>query len=141
VGRATGVSDRAQRSAVAYDGAGNPSWTARQVALLPVAPSGVPDTLSGHSPAPTRTELITPADRAYDEAHTYVSTTRVDRAGRIQHLELPRDPDWALFGGVGAAPRVVGSFTYGPQGMTSASVSADQLSGSWTAPTGSLFAF
>ena len=39
LGRATGVQDRAHRSALAYDARGNAVWTARQLAYLPDAPA------------------------------------------------------------------------------------------------------
>src|SRR5690606_16603268 len=92
-GRATGVSDRAQRSATAYDERGNPVWTARQMAQIASKSSGVASVLSGNDPVRTATETQASHPRTYDESATYVVRTRFDNLGRPYHVTLPRDPD------------------------------------------------
>lgn len=116
-GRATGVSDRAQRSATAYDERGNPVWTARQMAQIASKSSGVASVLSGNDPVRTATETQASHPRTYDESATYVVRTRFDNLGRPYHVTLPRDPDWALHGNQGTAPEISGWMIYTNLGL------------------------
>jgi RHS repeat-associated protein len=120
-GRATGVADRAQRAAVAYDDRGNAVWTARQVAVISAPlPSGVRSDLS--SVFPVFGEELPGADGtvAYDEQHTYVRTAHFDHAGRPTSMGLPRDPDWDPESGIADAPLVTGQLSYNRRGLPSA---------------------
>ena len=99
LGRATGVTDRGQRSAVAYDARGLAIWTARQMALIPNRLALTTSAMG--ATYPTITEAAPSSGSvAFDEAHTYVETTTSNHAGAARRLTLPRDPD---FGG-GARP-------------------------------------
>ena len=116
IGRATGATDRGQRSAVAYDSRGRAVWTARQMAILPDVDEAA-DAIA--SDAPTLADGTRPATaiagaRLFDTAHTYVSTSGYDRLDRATDLSLPADPDW---GGTGAAPTVSGRMDFQPRGM------------------------
>ena len=114
-GRATGVSDRAQRAAIAYDDRGDATWTARQLALLPAE---LPlDSMSVTAGRPSQGEVApsgAPGTVFYDTAHTYTRTAAFDHAGRPTSMTLPTDPDYA---GSGAAPVVGGSLTYDARGL------------------------
>lgn len=109
LGRLTGTSDRGQRSVVDYDDRGRPFWSARQMVLLPDAPT-IPATLSGNDPVLyDEGDLTTVIDREWDQEHTYVTTTLYDRLDRPVDLTYPEDPDWA---GGGSAPVVRGTMSY-----------------------------
>ncbi|MFO0685594.1 MAG: SpvB/TcaC N-terminal domain-containing protein [Sandaracinus sp.] len=119
VGRATGVVDRAQRAAVAYDDRGNAVWTARQVAVIsaPLA-SGGASTLSGAS-LPSFDEQLPTSNGTvvYDQQHTYIRTAVFDHAGRPTTMALPRDPNWDGTTGITSAPLVTGALTYNARGL------------------------
>ena len=126
-GRLTGVSDRGQRSVVAYDPRGDATWTARQMALIPIESNAVPTVI------PDPPSVITSDDgpisvRGFDVApgHTYVRTARFDHAGRPISMALPRDPDWETLGGTGDGPIVGGTLAYNARGLpSSASATID----------------
>jgi len=110
-GRATGVTDRGQRAALAYDDRGDVVWTARQIALIPEElrlPGGPPS----DPPAPVE-RPGPPGTVEYDELHTYTRTASFDHASRPVATVLPRDPDFAT----GTAPRVEGLLTYNRRGL------------------------
>ena len=118
IGRASGASDRGQRSAVAYDSRGRPVWTGRQMAILPDADEAA-DAISPNAPTladGTRAATVIAGARAFDTSHTYVTTSGYDRLDRSTDLTLPVDPDWT---GTGAAPVVTGRMDYLPRGMPS----------------------
>ena len=87
--RATGVTDRGQRSVVAYDDRGNAVWGARQMALPAEAGSYEPTT-GQTGPVPEYVEgaeIARPS--AFDALHTYVRTATFDHAGRGMALFEP----------------------------------------------------
>ncbi len=110
LGRATGVTDRGQRSAVAYDRRGLAIWTARQMALIPNRLALTTSAMGANYP--TISEATpTSGSVAFDEAHTYVETSEMDHAGRPHRLILPLDPDFG-----GPAPLVVGEMAFNRMG-------------------------
>jgi RHS repeat-associated protein len=110
LGRATGVTDRGQRSAVAYDRRGLAIWTARQMALIPNRLALTTSAMGANYP--TISEATpTSGSVAFDEAHTYVETSEMDHAGRPHRLILPLDPDFG-----GPAPSVVGEMAFNRMG-------------------------
>ncbi|MBN4049561.1 hypothetical protein JYT86_00725, partial [bacterium AH-315-N03] len=112
LGRATGVTDRGQRAALAYDDRGNVIWTTRQIALIPrelglfgmASDSDPPDQLERPGPRGT-------VD--YDERHTYTRTAEFDHASRPVSTVLPSDPDFAG----GSALLVEGLLSYNRRGL------------------------
>jgi len=119
-GRATGVSDRGQRAAIAYDDRGNPVWTARQMALISdelglnsIVVSSTSTDLYYDRPEQTE-QAATSATVTYDTDHTYVRTATFDNAGRPTGIELPQDPDFS-----GTAPHIEGLLTYNDRGLPS----------------------
>ncbi len=122
LGRATGVSDRGQRAAIAYDDRGNAIWTARQMAVIPDALALAPPPFEGGAvPVVLETAPAMGTTVAYDTAHTYVRTAAFDHAGRPTSMALPRDPDYG-----GAAPLVTGALSYDRRGLpSSASLAID----------------
>jgi RHS repeat-associated protein len=112
LGRATGVTDRGQRSAVAYDRRGLAIWTARQMALIPNRLALTTSAMGATYPTITE-PTPTSGSVAFDEAHTYVETTTSNHAGAARRLTLPRDPD---FGG-GPGPLVVGEMGVNRMGL------------------------
>jgi len=109
-GRATGVTDRGQRSAVAYDHRGNAIWTARQMALMPAA---LPLSFSEVNGLPLIFDNAAgAASVSFDDAHTYVRTSDYDHAGRGRRLTLPLDPDFGS-----AAPLVRGELRLDARGL------------------------
>ncbi len=117
VGRLSGTSDRGQRSVVDYDDRGRPTWSARQMVLLPDAPT-IPATLSGDDPVLyDEGDLTTVPFREWDEVNTYISTTLYNRADMVSDRYYPTDPDWS---GGGSAPVVRGDMRYTFRGMPQA---------------------
>jgi len=122
LGRATGVTDRGQRSVVAYDDRGNGVWSARQMALISQAGTfnasgdqtgALPVFAEGAERARTN---------AFDSSHTYIRTAKFDHGGRNQSVVLPTDPDFVA----GAAPVVAGAIQYNAAGKPrSAGLSID----------------
>ncbi|MAQ18085.1 MAG: hypothetical protein CMN30_25215 [Sandaracinus sp.] len=114
VGRLTGSVDRGQRSRVDYDVRGRPIWSARQMAVL--GPAGAAAaTLPGDQPSIDQdTAQPGRSPRAFDEAHTYVSTSTYDRIDRPVGVGLPLDPD---FSPTDPAPSIAGSITYNELGL------------------------
>ncbi len=111
LGRATGVSDRGQRSAVTYDARGNANWTARQMAFISNRLE-IPydDTIN---PLPDLEE--TPPSSgylSYDEDHTYIETSDFDHAGRGRRLYLPLDPDYGS-----DTPHLIGQLALDRRGL------------------------
>jgi RHS repeat-associated protein len=103
LGRPTGVTDRGQRSVVAYDPRGNIVRIAKQLAVLAGAAS-VPATLGSSALPAASTETGGAAGSVvFDAAHTYVRSARFDHAGRNTESTLPNDPDFD-----GTAPLVQG---------------------------------
>ena len=118
-GRLLAVSDRGQRSAMAYDARGQVSWAMRQMAVLENGPRVTvtdADPGPGLPPVTTETPVIGVA-RAYDEAHTYQRTAAYDHGGRPTSMVLPTDPDWT---GTGAAPVIGGLVSYDARGLPNA---------------------
>ncbi|MFT3927537.1 MAG: SpvB/TcaC N-terminal domain-containing protein [Myxococcales bacterium] len=120
LGRATAVSDRAQRSTAVYDMRGNVTSTAKQLALLPHAMSfeGNPTAQSGRYPSFQETGPEVARGQKYDTQHTYVTTSTYDHADRGQTITLPGDPDFAS----GTAPVVGGALRYNAAGSLRASI-------------------
>ena len=110
-GRLTGSSDRGQRSLVDYDDRGRPTWSARQMAVLPAA-GPVAEVLSGDAPGVLTDDAPVDDMRLFDEAHTYVSTVTYNRNDEVLTRTYPEDPDWATMGGTGAFPGVSGRMQY-----------------------------
>jgi hypothetical protein len=112
-GRATGSTDRGQRSASIYDPRGNAVWTARQMALTGAVVILPGNPHPGTYPVPAETA---PASGAvtYDSVsgHTYVLTSVYDHAGRVTSSTLPNNPNYG-----GTAPTVVGSMQYNDRGL------------------------
>ncbi|UJR84874.1 Hypothetical protein I5071_69530 [Sandaracinus amylolyticus] len=116
-GMPTGVEDRGQRSAIAYDRRGHAIWSARQMAFISNAAALVAQ--SSPTGTPRRTEVPLPGYVTYDEEHTYVRTATFDHAARPLSVTLPIDPDWHPdpANGVDPAPVVSGSLTYNLRGL------------------------
>ncbi len=112
LGRATGVSDRGQRSAVAYDDRGNAIWTARQMAVMPFGATVSETDLTGDYPVLGSVGGPSTSYVVFDEAHTYERTSEYDHAGRGRRLTLPLDPDFG-----GASPVVSGELELDPRGL------------------------
>jgi hypothetical protein len=116
-GRATGVMDRGQRSAVAYDDRGNAIWTARQMAVMPFGAMYFDGDMSGDYPVLTEGSGPSELHVLYDAepGHTYIRTSEYDHAGRGRRLTLPLDPD---FDGpsLGGGPVVSGELELDPRG-------------------------
>ncbi len=114
-GRLAATSDRGQRSAMAYDDRGQVTWSARQMAILPLA---IPPFVSSVNGLPQVTEL-SPSfwTRTYDTAvgHTYTRTASYDHGGRPTAMTLPLDPDYDD----GSAPPIGGSLEYNARGLPS----------------------
>ena len=115
-GRLLAVSDRGQRSAMAYDARGQVSWAMRQMAMLENGPAL---TITNNNPGPglppvTAEGVVVPVPRAYDVAHTYQRTAAYDHGGRPTSMVLPTDPDWT---GGGAAPVIGGVVAYDARGL------------------------
>ena len=115
-GRLLAVSDRGQRSAMAYDARGQVSWAMRQMAMLENGPAL---TITNNNPGPglppvTAEGVVVPVPRAYDVAHTYQRTAAYDHGGRPTSMVLPTDPDWT---GTGAAPVIGGVVAYDARGL------------------------
>ncbi|UJR85586.1 SpvB/TcaC N-terminal domain-containing protein [Sandaracinus amylolyticus] len=91
-GLLTASTDRAVRAVRAYDGRGLVSWSARQIAMMPIAPDA-PITLSASIPSVTPGAPGARPVRAFDESHTYVAESGHDHAGRPRTIRLPEDPD------------------------------------------------
>lgn len=107
LGRITGTTDRAQRSALGYDPRGNTVRVAKQLAVLGSA-SGVAVDLGAAALPSAATETgAAPATVTFDAAHTYVRTARYDHAGRATESTLPQDPDFD-----GDAPVVQGRMRF-----------------------------
>ena len=122
-GRLAGVSDRGQRSAMAYDARGQVVWAARQMVVIGEAPSVTmtnANTANGVPPVVSE-GAVAPAARVYDDEpdHTYVRTARYDYGGRPRSMVLPTDPDWETFGGTGTAPAIGGTLEYDERGLPS----------------------
>jgi RHS repeat-associated protein len=117
-GRATGVTDRGQRSAVAYDDRGNAIWTARQMAMMPFSAPILESDLSGDHPVLQELGSFSFSNIQYDAepVHTYIRTSEYDHAGRGRRLTLPLDPD---FEGpsLGGGPVVSGELELDPRGL------------------------
>jgi RHS repeat-associated protein len=117
LGRATGVADRGQRSAVAYDNRGNAIWTARQMAVI-----SAPLTLTASALTdgrPTFTESAPSVGTVvYDDSveHTYLRTASFDHAARPTAMTLPVDPDWDPLG-VDPSPEISGALEYDRRGL------------------------
>ncbi|MBX3271614.1 MAG: hypothetical protein KF729_15215 [Sandaracinaceae bacterium] len=118
-GRATGVRDRGQRAAIAYDDRGNAILTARQMALVsaPLVVEPNPETGDDGRPEEEEDPPTSSAQVTYDEAHTYVRQAHYDHAGRPRAVELPLDPDHA-----GTAPLIVGRLLYNARGLPAAAI-------------------
>jgi RHS repeat-associated protein len=112
LGRLGGVSDRGERSVMAYDARGQVVWTARQMAVIRAAPTLTIGT--GADGRPTVSAAPTPSNRVYDTvaSHTYMRTAHYDHGGRPTEMTLPIDPDYG-----GTAPRIGGSLTYNRRGL------------------------
>ncbi|MFO0713641.1 MAG: hypothetical protein U0353_27560 [Sandaracinus sp.] len=112
-GRLAGTEDRGQRSAMAYDDRGQVTWSARQMAILPIAIPPMVFTVDG---LPQITESsFSVWTRTYDEAHTYTRTATYDHGGRPTAMTLPLDPDYDD----GPAPEIGGTLEYNPRGLPS----------------------
>ncbi len=118
-GRLAAVSDRGQRSAMAYDARGQVTWAVRQMVVIGEEPAlTITNANPGHALPPVTSEGAVPIDdRIYDEDHDYVRTSRYDYGGRPTSMELPIDPDWELLGGTGAAPVIGGTLEYDGRGL------------------------
>ncbi|MBX3247859.1 MAG: hypothetical protein KF901_11825 [Myxococcales bacterium] len=116
-GRLVGSSDRGQRSLVGYDHRGRPTWSGRQMAVLPSA-GPAPMVRAGDDPL-VFVDDAPPSSgtRMYDEAHTYTSTVTYDRIDRTTNRTWPTDPDWALFGGTGSAPQLSATMRFNIRGL------------------------
>ncbi|MCA9610355.1 MAG: RHS repeat protein, partial [Myxococcales bacterium] len=113
-GRATSVTDRGQRAAIAYDDRGNAVWTARQMAVIS-APIGLDAFIDSVDGLPVQDEQpATNGTVTYDDDHTYVRTATFDHAGRPREIELPTDPDFS-----GTAPVIQGELLYNTRGLPS----------------------
>ncbi|MCB9592813.1 MAG: hypothetical protein H6719_08775 [Sandaracinaceae bacterium] len=112
LGRATGVTDRGQRSAIAYDDRGNVIWTTRQLAVISAELGVTSATYPDGRPAPGETGAVPTGTVEYDESNPYTRTATFDHASRPRSMELPRDPDFA-----GEAPAVGGLLTYNTRGL------------------------
>ena len=87
-GRATGVTDRGQRSAVAYDDRGNAIWTARQMAMMPFSAPILESDLSGDHPVLQELGSFSFSNIQYDAEPSHTVTaqrSRDDCAGRLAH--------------------------------------------------------
>jgi RHS repeat-associated protein len=120
LGRATGSTDRGQRSVVVFNHRGQAVWGARQMALLSEAASYQPQgAQNGYLPVYLEGQE-TPRGRQYD-SRTYVNRASYDHAGRATSIDLPRDPDFAA-----PAPRVGGALAYDASGaVKSATLTVD----------------
>lgn len=125
LGRATGVTDRAQRAVLAYDDRGNVTWTARQMAVISEElglgtqqtldaahsdleyPEYIGDTRPYQAESPAAGGTV-----FYDTTNTYTRTATFDHAGRPRSMTLPTDPDYD-----GTAPLVSGTLTYNRRGL------------------------
>ena len=116
LGRATGVSDRAQRSALAYDDRGDVTWTTRQLAVLSPALGVTFSTYPDGRPSPAEQGSAPAGTVVYDALSPYTRIARFDHAGRPLEVELPRDPDSA---DSAAELAVRGTLTYDARGLPS----------------------
>ena len=115
LGRATGVTDRAQRAVLTYDDRGNVTWTARQLALISEE-LGLSTPIAVVDGRPQQTDATSPSGTVvYDETHTYSRSASFDHAGRPTSMTLPDDPDY----GASTVPRIGGSLTYNRRGLPS----------------------
>ena len=118
-GRAIGVADRGQRSAVAYDDRGNAIWTARQMAVISAPIPGDETTLLPDGrPFFDENTPSSAGTLTYDESveHTYVRTAAFDHAARPTSMTLPVDPDWDP-AGLDTAPAIRGRLEYDRRGL------------------------
>jgi RHS repeat-associated protein len=117
LGRATGVTDRAQRAVLAYDGRGNVVWTARQVAVIS-DPLELTTTNNPVTAMPITTETEPGLGTVeFDEEHTYIRTARFDHAGRPRAVTLPENPD---YDDIDPSPVVGGVLAYNSRGLPAA---------------------
>jgi RHS repeat-associated protein len=113
-GMLTATEDRAGRSVAAYDLRGNPVWEARQIAMIPEAAliaSSVASIAAVDDP------VLAPVPRAYDEQHTYTTSSVYDHANRVVRRVVPTDPDWQENGGIGSAPEMAGEMGFNRRGL------------------------
>jgi RHS repeat-associated protein len=120
LGRATATVDRAQRSAMAYDGRGNVIWEARQMAVVPNA-----DSLAltiGNPPQLDTSDSVSARAVVFD-GETYVLERSFDHASRARSIRLPVDSGYSA----GSAPRIGGVLDYNVRGLVARSaITIDQ---------------
>ena len=122
VGRLAAVSDRGQRSSMAYDKRGQVTWAVRQMAVIPDAVTIIDNNLNPGQglPPDTSDSPLTPVARVYDDDHSYERRAVYDYGGRPVSMELPLDPDWeTLGGGSGPIPVIGGTLAYDERGLPS----------------------
>lgn len=90
LGRATGSTDRGQRSAILVDRRGNATWGARQMAVISDALTYTTGSRPSWDDRPAIAEdSASTGYLAYDETHTYVRSAEFDHANRGVAIVLP----------------------------------------------------
>ncbi len=112
LGRATGVTDRGQRSAIAYDNRGNVIWTTRQLAVISTELALPTTTYADGRPRAEESGAAPSGTVEYDEAHSYTRTATFDHASRPTSMALPPDPDFD-----GEPPLVTATLEYNARGL------------------------
>ncbi|HJL44359.1 MAG TPA: RHS repeat-associated core domain-containing protein, partial [Polyangiaceae bacterium LLY-WYZ-15_(1-7)] len=112
LGRLTASVDRSVRMVVAYDGRGQAVWSARQLAMIPAAPS-IPSAIPDGALAVEMGDAAA-GSVVFDEANEYVVSTSYDHGGRGTAVVLPEDPSTGM--------RVAGTMAFNHRGLPSAAL-------------------